>query len=540
VAKKETLGTDAHGRYRRYLGWKFNGVKLVQHLFRLGRDVAPAKAANLRLEQLWEAVVARWRRQHAEGKTADHCPLWDDTTLTIGAAIARGQTTCTLTPPDGGSPTAAATWLAILQGYYPMIGLRLPDKVQEEAVAGLQRQSEGIDQSRRIAEHVLAVLGQPAGQHLHEALDAYSAFIGEKYKDKPSNRPQQTAITLLKKHAEDFPLSKLDADRVETWLAYWCRRPAGYDTTRPLALTTCRNTLIVLRQFLRWLSRSPAFDWQVPGGFSFPRCKIAKTPADRLKKRGHFNLGELKIIWEYAKPWERALILLALNCGFSKREIATLQPEEIVAQGAHTYVKRHRVKTDVYAEWVLWPETLQALDCLAQSRPEGSTYVVVNQAGNPLSRGTPTGNENQVIKNHWDNLFKRIKADHPEFSKLPFKHLRKTGATLLRHLKVENAAELASMYLAHGDSSDNADQLLGVYAARPWRKLHKALLRLRKKLLPVFEGVAEPWEYKMNSVSPKVREKVLALRAEGKTQKEIAAEVGLHWTTVGKICRSSQ
>ena len=118
---------------------------------------------------------------------------------------------------------------------------------------------------------------------------------------------------------------------------------------------------------------------------------------------------------------------------------------------------------------------------------------MVNQAGKRLDRGGPSGNENQSLKNHWDRIFRRLLKEHPDHIGLPFKHLRKTGATLLRHLKVENAAELASMYFSHGESSDHQDSLLPVYTSRPWRKLHKALMKLRRKLLPVLTSVEQPF-----------------------------------------------
>ena len=184
-----------------------------------------------------------------------------------------------------------------------------------------------------------------------------------------------------------------------------------------------------------------------------------------------------------------ALIMLALNCGFSKAEIATLRLDEVVESGKHTFIKRARRKTGAYGEWILWPETLAALDFLARFRRAGEDHAVVNRAGQRLDRGGPSGNENQVIKNHWDRVCRRLLAEHPGHLRLPFKHLRKTGATMLRHLKVENAAELASMYLAHGEAADSADSLLPAYTSRPWRKLHKALWKLRRKLLPVLTSV---------------------------------------------------
>lgn len=539
MAKKETLGKDTRGVYRRYIGYKIgNGQAAVQHLFRLGRDEAQAKLANARLEQLWEGVVARWKRLRADGKTDDPCPLWNDATLAIGQAVAKGEATCSVSPPPEVSALPVemqVAWLGRLQADFPIIPLKLPDA--DVYIRGVN----GIRAVIEVKRELLATLKEPeTTATLWQGLDAYAAYVAEKYKDKPNNRPQQTAIGLLKRHAENFTLDKLDADKVETWLAYWCRRPLSQSSGKAMAFTTCRNVLIVLRQFVRWLNRSPQFAWSMPLAFSFPRCKIGLTPGDRVKKRATFNLSELKTIWQNAKPWDRALILLALNCGFSKREIATLQAGEIVKGKRHTFIKRHRTKTDVYGEWVLWPETLEALEYLKPFQKPGTDYVVVNTAGKSMEKGTPKGNDNQMVKNHWDNIFKRILADYPEFHKLPFKHLRKTGATLIRHMHVANAAELASMYLSHGEKADSADSLLPVYTSRPWRKLHKVLLKLRKKLLPIFTSVEQPWEFERVRTSPLTVAKVLELRAGGMKLKDIATQVGLHWVTVGKICRKDK
>lgn len=541
MARKEELGKDTEGRYRRYLGWKQGNGRPIQHLFRLGRDEAQAKAANYRLEQLWDAVVARWRRWKADGKTDDPCPLWDDATLAIGHAIAKGQSTCTLYPPEGLGATGAATWLAVLQTQFPMIGLTLPEKVKEEGVVGLKENVEKWNFYRRLDEAALSALGEVTGQTVHQALDAYSAYLTEKYKGG-ADRPHQASVRLLKQHVDDLALSKLDADRIDTWLAYWCARPASKDAKKeagtPLAFTTCRNVLIVLRQFLRWLNRSQAFDWTLR--HDFPRCRIGTVPADRAKKRRRrfWTVDELKTLWQYAKPWERALMCLGLNCGFNKAEISTLHPSETVKGKKYTFVKRDRQKTGAYGEWVLWPETLEALAYLTQFRKPGEAdYVVVNTAGNPLNKKTPTGNENQVIKNHWDNLMKRVRTDHPDFHILPFSRLRKTAANFIRHMNIPDATELAVMMTTHTERMDGGDDQLAAYTDRPWKKLHRALLRLRKKLLPVLSSVPEPWVYKMNTISPVTRLKVVALRNTGMTLKAIAAEVGLHEMTVGKICR---
>src|SRR5262245_48727776 len=103
MGRKETLGKDANGVYRRYLGWKAvaggEEGKVIQHLFRLGRDEGKARLANLRLEALWAAVVARWQRLEAAGAAETQRPLWDDVTLAIGQAISKGEPSCPVSPP---------------------------------------------------------------------------------------------------------------------------------------------------------------------------------------------------------------------------------------------------------------------------------------------------------------------------------------------------------------------------------------------------------------------------------------------------------
>src|SRR5262249_31903182 len=154
--------------------------------------------------------------------------------------------------------------------------------------------------------------------------------------------------------------------------------------------------------------------------------------------------AELKTLWLYARPWERALMTLALNAGFANREIATLQTAEIVKGKKHSFIKRHRTKTGIYGEWLLWPETVAALEYLEQFRPAGLPFVVAARDGKPLTHRIRSDNKNDTIARHWKRVLQRVEADCPGFHKLSFKHMRKTGASLIRHLHVENAAELAT------------------------------------------------------------------------------------------------
>jgi hypothetical protein len=278
----------------------------------------------------------------------------------------------------------------------------------------------------------------------------------------------------------------------------------------------------------------------LPRAFEFPRVRIKKLPSDRVKKRRIFKRSELALLWRYALPWDRALMTLALNCGFSKAEISTLQTAEVVEVKGQNYIKRERVKTDAYGEWLLWEETVAALSFLKGHLKSDTPFAVVSKTGKPLDRLTRGGNENQTIKNHWDRVLKRVRADYPDFPKLPFKCLRKTGANLVRRIAKKRATELASMYLVHLERSDSPDKLLHHYTDRPWPLLHRMLVVLRRKLDGMFTSVADPWKPQRHTVSPLTLHRIRELRAAKKTLQEIAAEVGLHWVTVGKYCRKEQ
>ena len=123
---------------------------------------------------------------------------------------------------------------------------------------------------------------------------------------------------------------------------------------------------------------------------------------------------------------------------------------------------------------------------------------------------------------------------------MSFKYLRKTGSSLVRRIAPERATELSSMYLSHGEGEDSDDQLLGDYADRPWKKLHRVLRRMGRILAPIFASVPEPWQTKTCRVTPVTLQKMVMLRQEGKTLKEIGEAVGLHWTTVARHLKNQK
>jgi len=214
---------------------------------------------------MWEAVTKEWQ---PDGPT-----IWRSDIYEIALAVARGETDIAIDAPGwADSPAYQGGYLADLRTLFPFLNLQYDDvSAQENA----NRVSDRIEKEARTLLDRVCILNQTNTDTLHQALDAYHKYVTLKYAGKSNQRPQQRLVTLLKKHGVSVALDKFDADAIDQCLAIWCKRPTGQ--TGPLALATCRNTLIALRQFIRWLSRSTAFQWEMPRGFTFPRCRIDRT-----------------------------------------------------------------------------------------------------------------------------------------------------------------------------------------------------------------------------------------------------------------------
>ena len=142
---------------------------------------------------------------------------------------------------------------------------------------------------------------------------------------------------------------------------------------------------------------------------------------------------------EYATPIERAFLLLGLNCSFGKAEIGTLTLSEVVLHQQHPYaamldfestpadsfIKRVRRKNGVWGEFLLWPETVRAIQWAIASRsgqngnPDGLLFVT--EEGHSFVATTKNGNANQRIPNIWDAL---VPARSQGSSRLPGLELR--------------------------------------------------------------------------------------------------------------------
>ena len=478
---------DRTGQYRRDLGWKRTGSgNRSQQRFYLGRDEDAAALAEKRLEQFWTAL----ERYFGQERDGEEC-LWEGWSLALAKQIADGKMVVTADLPDHVRPhaereglVAVAGWLNLLKKYFGTIcGIEMASAAEAEELQARRGQFH-LD----LGKQILATTGQaPTGETFHGAVDGYVAYLHRVHRTpeqavSQTGKKQGERAVRLKRHHPDFPLYDLTGKKIEEILFYWGKRPLDANEKR-YSRDTCKNQLILIRAFLRWLHRSD-MEWKLPPDYLFPRIKIewlASEVSGEVKKRT-FTMKEVGILWEHATPLERVFIALGVNCGFGAAEIGTLAEAEVNG----SVIKRLRHKTKVFGAWWLYPITRSAI-AWARKRKEvlgfTSDYLLVSDSGQPYSAVTAGNNNNQKIRNSWNRLMKRVRRDHPDFPRLSFGKLRKTSASWMRRV---GGGEMASIFIAHGKAT--GDSLLDLYADRQFRKLFKCQKRIWNKLKGVLTG----------------------------------------------------
>ena len=158
--------------------------------------------------------------------------------------------------------------------------------------------------------------------------------------------------------------------------------------------------------------------WRISTPMSNNLTWKSRPPRPEAKKLV-FELDELRILNEYCTPLERVLFLLGLNCGFGAAESGTLRMNEIHLFQAHpdaqhigfesspadSFIFRVRLKSRVYGQHLLWPQTVDAIQWAIKRRAEvgkvsPESLLLVSNRGLPLFRTTSGGNSGQRIKKH--------------------------------------------------------------------------------------------------------------------------------------------
>ncbi len=228
---------------------------------------------------------------------------------------------------------------------------------------------------------------------LHQAMRDFIAWIKEDYHrphlgritDYGQNKIRQVE-TLMSRH-DDMPLRKLDLEQVERMVRYWRQRPSKKDSEDRISVKSSTNYIGELRRFFAWIHRSPRYPWRKPNDFDDIDLTVDRDHHDlqrRLTQEKIFTLNELILLNRYATPLERVFLLLGLNCGFGMVEIATLTIGDLhllqahsprhceilnfQSTNQHSFIKRVRRKNGVYGEFLLFSQTVEAIQWMLKTR----------------------------------------------------------------------------------------------------------------------------------------------------------------------------
>ena len=362
-------------------------------------------------------------------------------------------------------------------------------------------------------------------------------------------------------HHSNVLLSRLDTNGVDELYGYWRRRPCKQGTKEPMSASSVSNYISTLNRFFRWLHRDATFGWRKPDGFGDIEKRVRRLPIDEARKRldqvDTFKLEELKLLMRYGQPFDRALILLALNCDFGKAEIASLLVREVRLREGHSphhqellrfvttdndsFIKRIRRKTGVYGEHILFPMTVQAIEWALDRRRKHAAFsadarLFLNENGVPLDERTKGGNDNQSIPNHFDRLVKRIQDDEQEIRSLSFGKLRKTAYQLIR---THSDGEVAGVFACHGKPV-KSDDLSDQYSNRPFGRVFAAIREVENYLAPVFEEASpNPFVEQAQAYTKRSTiDRIIEMHRDEKPLDQIAAATGLSTSTVSRHIRA--
>jgi len=586
--KQDEWQPDKRGRYPLRVGYsiKDDGKpvyesledgKIDRHMFYFGTDLAKARARLMRVEELWAHVVDL-HNQPPEGDgllsidtRGKREPVWNWESLWIAKQLAAGKVQIEVERHAGQDEYVYALRIHQLASKYPCIVFVPEDREAHDAGAEVIRQSAD-QQLRRIQKLYPNVLPTTSAS-LHEALDSYIEHVKKVVVEPTAEGPILTSYGAgqigqaeqLKVRHPDFPLSALDFDKCQELIDVWRNRPLTNDErikpARPLASRTCENLISEWNRFFRWLHTSKNFEWRKPEDFDELVTKV-KDISDERTCITHetqvrvYTPSELAILYKYATPLERLMMLLGLNCGFRGAESGTLLKGHIFLDQPHPnakYLKEisgfecqsddrfilyRRNKSKVYGEFRLWTHTVEILrwairrrDRICEKMGIDKQNLVITEKGSLCHRLTSgTKNRSQIFANKWKQLIERVRKDHPKFPNHTFASLRKTAGNLMREVA---GGEVAAVFLMHGKPV-KSDNLLDLYTNRPFGRVFEGLQKYQDKLKAMFDSApAEICEQPMQQYTTmKVREQIVALKKEGKKVSEIMAATGKSRPTV--------
>lgn len=405
--------------------------------------------------------------------------------------------------------------------------------------------------------------GGPTGLMLHAAIDTFVSYCRKNLVAAPAAGEEEQVsawggtfskeVERLKRCHDDIPLPEFGWNSIDAAASYWAKRPPNKRTGLPISVKTVKNQLKALRRFIKWASRN--YGWTPPLYWEDATKKRAKLTDEEKNARKSpervktYTEDQLAVLYKYATPWERLLMMAAICGGYGAAELTTLAIDDLhLNPNGHSYIKRIRGKEVTYGEHWVCPELRIALEWALDRRKamttastgkditwKPSSKLILRESGEPLCKVTPAGNTSNKAANTWTGkLFERVKKDHPDFPKLSFGKLRKTASNWVRRY---GGGEMARLFTMHGSTVENDDNL-AAYTNEDFRKLFKVQRKVhRRKLRAIFAQVTEPFpagERKKggDNISLGTIDKIRSLWAACEHPEAIAEKCGVGRATV--------
>lgn len=369
-----------------------------------------------------------------------------------------------------------------------------------------------------------------------QAIDYYinsvipNLSFSEQWSRDLSDRLQAT-----KEGMGNLALTEVDAEQIEKFVNYYKKRPKNKHNKKPISFDTVKAYTKAARRLLKWLYKNDY--WHMPKDFDelfiidkrhFPLTSKEKLQAVNEVKV--FTIDELCKIWEVAGSlhFMQNWILYTLNTGGTQTEISNLLIGEVFFNGIpdenidYPCIQRIRDKQKVKTRWKLWDETEDMLRreicpdvwdykevdgiyyckppygiwrkyefqhseyyksaiantaeqkiTIANRKPTDTVFVPVSY----FQESTWTGKRIKIDR--LSSAWYRLRRKSPEI-KLSFKHLRKTGANMIKKIA---GRTISHVYLSDIDNTTGGKH----YTNDDFDKLAEALDIMRIQLQPMFD-----------------------------------------------------
>lgn len=264
-----------------------------------------------------------------------------------------------------------------------------------------------------------------------DALDSFIEGLESWHPHKPD------AVSLLKRES---PSAILLPEHFRHVRAFQGQRAGAYMLERRVQ---------GVRTAFRWAAETARIIPGVPHyGDDYHKPTAADKRADKRRPEGsgepRFTSGELRVLLKAKiKPSIKAMIWLGLNGGMYSADCAVLRLGDFKREGRATVLDTYREKTGIRQKFVLWPETVKAIEAwkLVRPKPKGNTpadLLFITIHGNAWTSESITrdeherivgGGETDSIKLLFNRLLEKLKIKRPGVGFGKFRHTHTSASS---------------------------------------------------------------------------------------------------------------